>query len=1247
MSKVEFMISDARCNVSDKLRTTMVRNVIGGENAVIIVPDQFHFETEKAVYRAFGENTVFFPNVKVTTFSKLSDDLISEYGSKDDRTACANDITKNIIMYRAVNEVQDSLSVFSRNAKKSGFAAKMYSTIAMLKTAGLSGDKYEKTIDAVKEDFRDSNKSLFGKLEDIRLIYGAFERQMSRFRYSDQLDRITTASMLAIKNGCFKGKNFYFDKFSDFSERQMDFIRTVIAAAEDVTFTFTSDCSDNCREMFSTVNSTIRSLADYADECGKTVCGINVPITENTRFAGTPTLQEISENLYGTPDKNADMSGISIIRANDVHNEEDFIAAEIRRLCVLENKYRYNEIAVLCPEPSDYKAAVESSFEKYEIPVFCDIPESILHMPLVNLVTSLLNALRSYTVENILSYVKTGFLQKTVTDKDGKTRTLGITMKEISDFEDHIYIWGIDADDLEHEFVIPSTTTRRDELSRAENAELVRENIIPPLLELKKDIGNKCSGAEITRKLCSFLFDKIGIERSVMAHCKTAGSEVLTDSDSAAISSYQTLWNKMLEIFEALNAALGDGETDSESTNDSPKMSIGEYYHLFRDICSAATLAQPPEVKDSVLVGDISRTRTEDPKVVFIAGACYGHFPAVEKSKGIFSDYETELLGESIVKLARNRKERYCYEMYRAYMALTSPSERLYITYPVLNISCGTAAPSDIITQLCDSYGITVKNANELDDTFYCSSRRAAQQRFAKCYNSVSAERETLKTALSQAECDDFTEKLDRIALLRSKKHLHKLKPATAEALFGRKTFSATSIEKLNDCKFGYFCTNGLRVNTAFRKDLNATNVGTIIHYILQSFLQRYCNDLDIFISMTRMDMSRVVEDILTEYKKNELINSTFFNSERFIYLYENIISSAALDVLTVLQTEFAARDYRPKFFELTISDESPVCTSPVVNRTQPLSTDALAEAELNNGKGSDIRDITAKEDPDAPITINTPPYQIKLRNNITIKLTGNVDRVDTFTGSDGKEYMRVVDYKTGSRSFSIDKAYFGVSNQMLLYLIALSDANKELLPGGVSYMPAMATSPANTERDSLNLLFGDHIQSGLLVKYPVNEENDSTGAIDETTTEAEKFAENVTQYRKSKATNEQARYIYTKSAEPKHSYSKDIYDEFAGGCIAQTTRTLQSLYDGEVHAAPTVYKEGSEIMRPCRYCSFRSICGYNVQSEFMLSMDLVPEQFHPQKEDKPKTSTAAKEKRSAKKKADPLQLNEDKEDSR
>ena len=78
---------------------------------------------------------------------------------------------------------------------------------------------------------------------------------------------------------------------------------------------------------------------------------------------------------------------------------------------------------------------------------------------------------------------------------------------------------------------------------------------------------------------------------------------------------------------------------------------------------------------------------------------------------------------------------------------------------------------------------------------------------------------------------------------------------------------------------------------------------------------------------------------------------------------------------------------------------------------------------------------------------------------NMPAQLRGFVDRVDTWQ-EEGRNYYRVVDYKTGKKDFDYCDILNGLGLQMLLYLFALQQQGEVLLgkhpiPAGVQYFPA------------------------------------------------------------------------------------------------------------------------------------------------------------------------------------------------
>ena len=78
---------------------------------------------------------------------------------------------------------------------------------------------------------------------------------------------------------------------------------------------------------------------------------------------------------------------------------------------------------------------------------------------------------------------------------------------------------------------------------------------------------------------------------------------------------------------------------------------------------------------------------------------------------------------------------------------------------------------------------------------------------------------------------------------------------------------------------------------------------------------------------------------------------------------------------------------------------------------------------------------------------------------------------------SDEKLYFRVVDYKSGKHTFSLDEVRSGMDIQLILYLFALKGAMPDSIPAGAQYLFA-STEKGVTEIKRSGLLLDDEAVS-------------------------------------------------------------------------------------------------------------------------------------------------------------------------
>ncbi len=110
-----------------------------------------------------------------------------------------------------------------------------------------------------------------------------------------------------------------------------------------------------------------------------------------------------------------------------------------------------------------------------------------------------------------------------------------------------------------------------------------------------------------------------------------------------------------------------------------------------------------------------------------------------------------------------------------------------------------------------------------------------------------------------------------------------------------------------------------------------------------------------------------------------------------------------------------------------------------------------------------------------------------------------NADKVDRVDGyiKNGRLYLRVMDYKSGTKKFSLSDIWYGLNMQMIIYLYALQQEGleryrarltaelDEIVPAGVLYVPVHEELPdtaRGTDEDGLRILRDKALRrSGLL----------------------------------------------------------------------------------------------------------------------------------------------------------------------
>lgn len=430
------------------------------------------------------------------------------------------------------------------------------------------------------------------------------------------------------------------------------------------------------------------------------------------------------------------------------------------------------------------------------------------------------------------------------------------------------------------------------------------------------------------------------------------------------------------------------------------KIKLKDFAKLFSMIISTEDLGTLPGGIDNVQIGQADRIRTDNPKAVFILGANEGEFPQTVTGGGLLSENDRRILLENDFKLYSYGEILNLQERYFAYMACAAPSEKLFISY--LGNTGKDSSPSEIVVSVKNIFSdIKEYSSDDIADIDLIETRRNAFELMSERYLVNSQFYSSLKKYFEKDE------RYSSVKALAENTDTKIKDTSLATSLFNYNMYiSASRLEDYYNCAFRYFCKFGLGARPRTKAEIDPMQRGTLIHYVLEKILLNYGSKK--ISQMEEKDIKAVVDQYVSEYFETEMGNLNDITI-RFRYNYMRL-SKLIYSVIIHLAKEFSECDFEAKAFELAIDK------------------DGLVKPEI-----------------------------LCLDDGGTIQIRGSIDRVDTLK-KDGRQYVRVVDYKSGNKLFSLSDIMYGLNLQMFIYLFSLSEdktSDYSGIPSGVLYMHA------------------------------------------------------------------------------------------------------------------------------------------------------------------------------------------------
>ena len=293
---------------------------------------------------------------------------------------------------------------------------------------------------------------------------------------------------------------------------------------------------------------------------------------------------------------------------------------------------------------------------------------------------------------------------------------------------------------------------------------------------------------------------------------------------------------------------------------------------------------------------------------------------------------------------------------------------------------------------------------------------------------------------------ESWSEKTRRIEdALSYSNQVENINSEKIRSLYGKPYyFSVSRLEKYAECPFAYFVQYGLKARDRKIYELSSPDLGSFMHEVIDTFSHNLEQEgkswNDVNIDYSRRAIDKIVDDMLSS-KDNSIFNS----SARYKFMGNRMKRIIARSV-NIISEQIKRGSFEPLGYEVTF--------------------------------GKSIEDTI-------------PPITLKLPSGEEVSLRGRIDRVDVME-HEGKTYVRIIDYKSGSKSLDMSEIYYGLQVQLLIYLEALLSNSEAIIqnqsmPGAILYFklddPIVSGEPGISKEDIEERIMKKLKLKGLLLK--------------------------------------------------------------------------------------------------------------------------------------------------------------------
>ena len=834
----------------------------------LFVPEQNTLRAQQELVAASPRHGML--NLDVLSFQLLAYRVLDELGIH--KPDILDEMSKSMLLRASCREVLRELRVYQKKIDQAGFISQLKSAVSEFYQYGMTPEK----LMALSERERERSELLSGKLADLSLIFGAFQRRLDpKATVAEEIPVLLLRHLQSSE--LLTGAALYFDGYTGFTPVQLDIIGGLMTKAEKLCFAVTiPKAAEPYRR-----DASPAAVSDLFWLSRETVAKVS-ELGEKNGLRRDPDISFDRE--YHEP-------RISVSLAHDPKEEARSVADRIRSLCraeasaseaVRRSKYRYREISVAVSELASYRELLKEAFTEAGIPYFMDDPADGRRSALAELLRAALNVLtEGFSYESVLRYLRSPLIQtdRELTDLcDNYIRARGFRSRKAYEtaWENSsrgMETWNLKLlDDYKNE-KLAALFGMQDRMRTCGRTAAERLTVLRTYLE-------DCKAEERLRGFCDRLQEE--------------GFETEAEEN-------RRFYEEVLKLFLRMEGVLGSEE-----------LTFKEFTGILEAGFSELRAGMLPQVIDRVVIGDLKRSRFDGISVLFLMGVNDGLIPSVVSGGGIFTDLERqEILEGNATELAPADRTDSCIQRFYLYLAMRKPSRALHLSFCKNDMQGKRLKPSVILADIREQEARRGRRLLvEEEENGAIHSEKEALLYLAEQFSEERYE-EPGTIAVWQYLKQAGVSGADR--LLAASLFWYRgerISEETARRLYGGILYgSVTRLEQFAKCPFAHFLRYGLRLSERQQYELAALDIGNLYHNALDLAFRKLREDGRELTALSEEEL-RILSEQSVEEASTDYNNRIMQSSARNRYLCGRV-RRVTDRTLWALQDQLARGDFR------------------------------------------------------------------------------------------------------------------------------------------------------------------------------------------------------------------------------------------------------------------------------------------------------------------------------------------------